>query len=107
MNEYTTPLVITCCVTGRKQKLYHRPYIDKLIAKHGSLEKLLAEYKCKGAKSKIVLPVVAPQNSIAAAVEIVAPAARVAPADKLHTSYPAGETIDGEPMNCNVYEDKS
>ena len=95
MNEYTTPLVLTCNVTGRKQKLYHRPYIDKLIEKHGSLEKLLAEYKCKGAK-----PVNASEPEKA-----IAPAARVAAVDKIRTTTSAGKTSDGGDCVCNVYED--
>lgn len=47
-NTYKTPISLTCNVTGRVVKYYHRPYIDALIAKHGSLDNLIKNFKCKG-----------------------------------------------------------
>jgi len=41
---YTLPLVLTCKVTGKSVKYTSASYIDKVIAKHGSLEKLLTGY---------------------------------------------------------------
>lgn len=37
---YTLPLVLTCKVTGKQVKYTSPSYIDKVIAKHGSLEAL-------------------------------------------------------------------
>ena len=41
---YTLPLVLTCKVTGKSVKYTSAAYIDKCIAKAGSLEKLLTTY---------------------------------------------------------------
>lgn len=37
---YSLPLVLTCKVTGKQVKYTSPAYIDKVIAKHGSLEAL-------------------------------------------------------------------
>ena len=41
---YTLPLVLTCKVTGKAVKYTSASYIDKVIAKHGSLEALQKNY---------------------------------------------------------------
>jgi len=41
---YTLPLVLTCKVTGKSVKYTSASYIDKVIAKYGSLDKLLTGY---------------------------------------------------------------
>lgn len=41
---YSLPLVLTCKVTGKSVKYTSAAYIDKCIAKAGSLEKLMANY---------------------------------------------------------------
>jgi hypothetical protein len=41
---YTLPLVLTCKVTGKSVKYTSASYIDKVIAKHGSLEALQKNY---------------------------------------------------------------
>jgi len=97
VNEYNTPLIVTCNNSGRKQKLYHRPYIDLLIAKHGSLESFLKNYIAKGAKKK----------EPTAIVNVVAPAAKINFNDiKPEPSRVTviGKTTDGEVQTCTVYE---
>lgn len=96
MNEYTTPLILKCNITGREQKLYHRPYIEALIAKHGSLENLLKNYVAKGAKRKAAHQPNQP----------VQPAAKVVVSDFIPQPSRVstiGE-IDGETFTCTVYE---
>ena len=41
---YALPLVLTCKVTGQQVKYTSPSYIDKVIAKHGSLEALQANF---------------------------------------------------------------
>jgi hypothetical protein len=41
---YSLPLVLTCKVTGKSIKYTSSSYIDKCIAKHGSIEALRANY---------------------------------------------------------------
>jgi hypothetical protein len=41
---YALPLVLTCKVTGKSVKYTSPSYIDKVIAKYGSLEALQANY---------------------------------------------------------------
>lgn len=41
---YALPLVLTCKVTGKSVKYTSPSYIDKVIAKYGSLELLQANY---------------------------------------------------------------
>jgi hypothetical protein len=41
---YSLPLVLTCKVTGKQVKYTSPSYIDKVIAKHGSLEALQANF---------------------------------------------------------------
>jgi hypothetical protein len=41
---YALPLVLTCTVTGKSVKYTSPAYIEKVIAKYGSLEKLQAGY---------------------------------------------------------------
>jgi hypothetical protein len=47
---YTLPLVLTCTITGKSVKYTSASYIDKVIAKHGSLEKLLTSYVSREGK---------------------------------------------------------
>jgi len=41
---YALPLVLTCKVTGQQVKYTSPAYIEKVIAKHGSLEALKANF---------------------------------------------------------------
>lgn len=41
---YALPLVLTCRVTGKQVKYTSPTYIDKVIAKYGSLEKLQSDF---------------------------------------------------------------
>lgn len=41
---YSLPLVLTCKVTGQTVKYTSPSYIDKVIAKYGSLEELQANF---------------------------------------------------------------
>ena len=41
---YSLPLVLTCKVTGKQVKYTSPSYIEKVIAKHGSLEALQANF---------------------------------------------------------------
>lgn len=41
---YALPLVLTCKVTGAQVKYTSPSYIDKVVAKYGSLEALQANY---------------------------------------------------------------
>ena len=41
---YSLPLILTCKVTGKQVKYTSPSYIDKVIAKHGSLEALQANF---------------------------------------------------------------
>jgi len=41
---YALPLVLTCKVTGKQVKYIWASYIDKVIARAGSLEKLQASF---------------------------------------------------------------
>ncbi len=104
MNEYTTPLILKCNISGREQKLYHRPYIDSLIAKHGSLEKLLSNYVAKGVKKTQGKPMVTP--SVVGEKICTTPLAKVNYNDiKPEPSHVnIREVIDGETFTCTVYE---
>ena len=42
--NYSLPLVLTCKVTGKTVKYTSSSYVDKVIAKHGSLEALQKNY---------------------------------------------------------------
>jgi hypothetical protein len=44
---YALPLVLTCKVTGKQVKYTSPSYIDKVIAKHGSLEALQKSFTCR------------------------------------------------------------
>jgi hypothetical protein len=41
---YSLPLILTCKVTGKQVKYTSPSYIDKVIAKHGSLASLQANF---------------------------------------------------------------
>ena len=47
---YTLPLVLTCKVTGKSVKYTSAAYIDKTIAKYGSLENLQKNYVSREGK---------------------------------------------------------
>lgn len=47
---YTLPLVLTCSVTGKTVKYTSAAYIDKCIAKAGSLEALQKSYVSREGK---------------------------------------------------------
>jgi hypothetical protein len=47
---YTLPLVLTCSVTGKAVKYTSAAYIDKCIAKAGSLEALQKSYVSRDGK---------------------------------------------------------
>lgn len=47
---YTLPLVLTCKVTGKAVKYTSAAYIDKCIAKAGSLEALQSNYVSRDGK---------------------------------------------------------
>ena len=47
---YTLPLVLTCKVTGKSGKYTSAAYIDKCIAKYGSLEALQTGYVSREGK---------------------------------------------------------
>ena len=47
---YTLPLVLTCSVTGKSVKYTSAAYIDKCIAKAGSLEALQKTYVSREGK---------------------------------------------------------
>ena len=47
---YTLPLVLTCKVTGKSVKYTSAAYIDKCIAKAGSLEALQSNYVSREGK---------------------------------------------------------
>lgn len=47
---YTLPLVLTCKVTGKSVKYTSASYIDKCVAKAGSLEALQANYVSREGK---------------------------------------------------------
>ena len=49
---YALPLVLTCKVTGKSVKYTSPSYIDKVIAKHGSLEGLKANYTSREGRSQ-------------------------------------------------------
>ena len=49
---YSLPLVLTCKVTGQQVKYTSPSYIDKVIAKYGSLENLQANYVSRAGKRK-------------------------------------------------------
>lgn len=106
MSNYTTPVVLKCNVTGREQKLYHRPYIDKLIEKYGSLEELLANYTAKGAvkksKTTTVTPVVVSARVSARDSSTVSEHANF-----IHTCHDGGLTSDGDKLTINIYESKN
>lgn len=92
-NTYKTPISLTCNVTGRVVKYYHRPYIDALIAKHGSLESLIKNFKCKGVKAR---------------KEAVKPVADVKPVDapaKIARSFKFRNVDDPDAPVINVYSD--
>jgi len=102
VNEYNTPIILTCNLTGRKQKLYHRPYIDALITKHGSLENLLKNYIAKGVKRKDEIAV-----KQTTPVEVVKAAAKVKHSDtnlKPSSVRVIGKTTDGDDQTCTVYD---
>lgn len=99
MSEYNTPLILTCNITGRKQKLYHRPYIDTLIAKHGSLETLLKNYTAKGAKRKEAPKPVEKSEPIQPAAKISFNDIKPLPARVITVGV-----VGGEPQSCTVYE---
>lgn len=99
MNEYTTPLILTCNITGRKQKLYHRPYIDSLITKHGSLENLLKNYTAKGAKRKEGPKPTESNEPTQPSAKVIFNDIKPLPARVITV----GE-VDGEPQSCTVYE---
>lgn len=44
---YALPLVLTCKVTGKQVKYTSPSYIDKVIAKAGSLEALQSTFTCR------------------------------------------------------------
>ena len=48
--DYALPLVLTCKVTGKSVKYTSPAYIDKVIAKYGSLELLQANYTSREGK---------------------------------------------------------
>ena len=97
--SYTTPVVLTCKVTGLQQKLYYRPYIDKLIALHGSLEKVQENYRARGAANK--KPADKPTTIVAAKVPL-----KDTTFTGIHKQYSGGKTIDGDDITVNVYESK-
>lgn len=47
---YTLPLVLTCTVTGQQVKYTSPSYIDKVIAKYGSLEALQKGFVSRAGK---------------------------------------------------------
>lgn len=47
---YALPLVLTCKVTGKSVKYTSPAYIEKVIAKYGSLEALQANYTSREGK---------------------------------------------------------
>lgn len=47
---YSLPLVLTCKVTGQQVKYTSPSYIDKVIAKYGSLEELQANFVSRAGK---------------------------------------------------------
>jgi hypothetical protein len=97
VNEYNTPLIVTCNISGRKQKLYHRPYIDLLITKHGSLESFLKNYTAKGAKKKE--PATTPTFKVEPAAKISYNDIKPEPS----SVTVVGKTIDGDVQTCTVY----
>lgn len=50
---YTLPLVLTCKVTGKSVKYTSAAYIDKCIAKYGSLELLQKNYVSRDGKRQV------------------------------------------------------
>lgn len=56
---YTLPLVLTCHVTGKSVKYTSAAYIDKTIAKFGSLDKLLAGYVSRDGRAQVKAQAVA------------------------------------------------
>lgn len=59
---YTLPLVLTCKVTGQQVKYTSPSYIDKVIAKYGSLEELQANFVSRAGKRQSA-PTEAPTES--------------------------------------------
>ena len=49
---YALPLVLTCKVTGKSVKYTSPSYIDKVIAKYGSLDELKANYTSREGRSQ-------------------------------------------------------
>jgi hypothetical protein len=49
---YALPLVLTCKVTGKEVKYTSPSYIDKVIAKHGSLEKLQKNFVSRDGRAQ-------------------------------------------------------
>jgi len=47
---YALPLILTCKVTGKSVKYTSPAYIDKVVAKYGSLELLQANYTSREGK---------------------------------------------------------
>ena len=50
---YALPLVLTCKVTGKSVKYTSPAYIEKVIAKYGSLELLQANYTSREGKRQV------------------------------------------------------
>lgn len=50
---YALPLVLTCKVTGKSVKYTSPSYIDKVIAKYGSLEQLQANYTSREGRRSV------------------------------------------------------
>lgn len=50
---YTMPLVLTCTVTGKTVKYTAKAYIEKCIAKAGSLDNLRATYVCREGRRQL------------------------------------------------------
>lgn len=71
---YSLPLVLTCKVTGKEVKYTSPTYIDKVIAKFGSLEKLQKEFVSRDGRRENK-PAKAPKAVKAAKVAPVAVAA--------------------------------
>jgi len=49
---YSLPLVLTCKVTGKQVKYTSPSYIDKVIAKYGTIEDLQKNFVSRAGKSQ-------------------------------------------------------
>ena len=69
---YSLPLVLTCKVTGKEVKYTSPTYIDKVIAKFGSLEKFQKEFVSRDGRAASK-PAKAPKAAKVAAVAVATP----------------------------------